>query len=79
MDIENKITSKIKNFHEKIEEIVASKKIPYLDAIVYYAEKNNLEIETVSEYIIKNDFLKSKLEIEAEELNFLPKSNRLPV
>jgi hypothetical protein len=50
-----------------------------MDAIIHYAEQKGLEVELVGDIIKKNEFLKSKVEIEAEELHFLKKKNRLPL
>lgn len=69
----------IKNICEKIEELVSRHNISYIDAIVMYCEKNNIEIETFGKIVKSNDMLKAKLQLEAESLNFLPKSNTLPI
>jgi len=69
----------IKNVFEKIEELVRQLNISYMDAIVLYCEKNNVEIESIGKLIKSNDMLKAKVQIEAENLNFLPKSNTLPI
>jgi hypothetical protein len=53
--------------------------VSYLDAIVHYAEKHNLEIETVASMVKSNSKIKSNLQSNAEDLNFLPKTSRLPV
>ena len=69
----------IKNICEKIEDLVSRHNISYIDAIVMYCEKNNIEIETFGKIVKSNDMLKAKLQLEAESLNFLPKSNTLPI
>lgn len=69
----------IKNICEKIEDLVSRYNISYIDAIVMYCEKNNIEIETFGKIVKSNDMLKAKLQLEAESLNFLPKSNTLPI
>lgn len=69
----------IKNICEKIEELVSRHNISYIDAIVLYCEKNNIEIEAFGKIVKSNEMLKAKLQLEAESLNFLPKSNTLPI
>tara|TARA_S200002703_G_scaffold34975_1_gene30205 strand:+ start:85 stop:309 length:225 start_codon:yes stop_codon:yes gene_type:complete len=64
-------------FSHTIEEIAYSKKIPYMDAIVWYCDKNEVEIEVAAKLI--NAVLKSKIEAEAQDLNFLPKVAKLPL
>jgi hypothetical protein len=67
------------NFSLNIEEIVYMKDISYMDAIIEYCEQNEVEIEVAASLISNN--LKSKIQLEAEDLNFLPKSNttKLPL
>jgi hypothetical protein len=69
----------IYTFSLSIESLVKEKSIPYMDAIILYCEKTGLEIEIASKLI--SGALKAKIKIEAEELNFLPKSNtaKLPI
>jgi hypothetical protein len=63
----------ITTFSLKIENLVSEKNIPYMDAIVMHCESTGLEIELAAKLV--SGALKSKIQIEAEELNFLPKSN----
>jgi len=64
-------------FSQIIEEISFEKRIPYMDAIVWYCDKNEVEIEVAAKLI--NAVLKSKIEAEAQDLNFLPKVAKLPL
>lgn len=66
-------------FSLSIESIVAKKNIPYMDAVIMYCEETGLEVELAAKMI--SGALKSKIQIEAEELHFLPKSNttKLPL
>lgn len=67
------------NFYEEIEKIVKKFKTSYIDAVTYYAEKNGVEIEQLSSVINKHPKLKAMIELEAEDLNYLPKKSRLPI
>jgi hypothetical protein len=70
----------ITNFSIKIEEMVAKNiDMTYMEAILDYCEKNQIEPEVAAKLISFS--LKAKLQIEAENLNFLPKSNtaKLPI
>ena len=58
-----------------IEEVVKEKRVGYMDAIVWWCEKNEMEIEVAAKLL--SGAIKSKLKAEAEELNFLPRSNTL--
>jgi len=68
-----------KKFGLLIEDIVKKKKITYMDAIIDYCEKNDIDISTVGSMINKS--LKEKIQIEAQNLNMLniPKNNTLPI
>ena len=64
-------------FNNEIEELVERTKMSYLDALLYHAEVNNLESETIASLI--NISTKNKLREEAESLHFLPKTSKLPL
>ena len=66
-----------KEFVVIIEQLKREKKITYIDAIVSYCEKNNIETDTVGKLISKP--LKEKIEVEARNLNLLQKTGSLPI
>ena len=76
--IENKFYCS-KKFAVEIETIVKDNRMSYIDAIVFFCEKNNLDVEVVPKLMSKP--LKEKLKAEAMELNFLKKTSyaKLPV
>jgi len=60
-----------------IEETVKDKRLSYMDAIVWWCEYHEMEIEVAAK--LCNGVIKEKLKYEAQELNFLEKPNRLPI
>ena len=64
-------------FSQSILEMSKNKRILCLEAITCYCDDNNLEIEVAATLI--NNVLKAKLEEEAQELRYLPRSARLPI
>jgi hypothetical protein len=64
-------------YNNEINTIVATTKMSYLDAIMYHADENGLESETVAGLI--NIKTKNKLREEAETLHFMPKTSKLPI
>jgi len=67
-----------KEFSLQIEKIVQERKgISYMDAILRYCEENELDPGTVAPMITKT--LKDKITIEAQNLNYIPKTGQLPV
>lgn len=67
------------NFIEEIETIIHNKKTDYIDALLFWCEKNNLDVETAAYWVRKDPVMLSKLQIEAENLNILKKGARLPI
>jgi hypothetical protein len=65
--------------HVEVERLVTDCGLDYIDALLYYAEKNGLEVETVASMVKSNAKIKAKVRIEGETLNFLPKTARLPI
>ena len=69
-----------RTFTEEIERIVQENKgMKYVDAIVFFCEKNNVEVESVPKLVSKP--LKEKLKCEAMELNLLKRTShaKLPI
>jgi hypothetical protein len=62
-----------KKFSAIIEDIVKTKKISYIDAIVKYCEDNEMDPSNVGSLISKS--LKDKIQQEAEKLNLVEKSS----
>jgi hypothetical protein len=67
------------NFVEEVEKLCRDKNIEYIDAVVFWCEKNNLEIETAAYWIKKDPVMRSKIQLEAENLNVLKRGARLPI
>lgn len=65
------------SFTAAIEQMVAEKKMEYMDAILIYCQQTGIEIESVPKLISQT--IKEKLSDEAHALNMLgPKSPSLP-
>jgi hypothetical protein len=62
-------------FAQEIEKLVQiEENINYIDAIIIFCERNNIELESVPKLISKP--LKEKIKYEATELNFLKKTSK---
>lgn len=66
-------------FIEEIEKIKEQINSDYIDCVVHWCEKNNLEVETAAYWIKRDSALKAKIQEEAESLNILKKTSRLPI
>jgi|TARA_R100001244_G_C5073990_1_gene112138 hypothetical protein len=66
-----------KRFAIIVDDLVRTKRLTHMEAIIYYCEQNLIEPDTISKWIDRS--LKEKLQADAEALNYLPKTASLPV
>lgn len=66
------------DFLAEVEEL-AAEGVEYIDAVVEVATRRGIEIETAGAIIKKSELVKSRIQQEAEDLNILPKTARLPL
>ena len=75
-EVEEKLMTP-KKFSIAIEKTVKQSGISYMDALVDYCNKNQIEPEQIKPLITKS--LKEKVEVDARNLNFLPKVATVPI
>lgn len=68
-----------KTFAEQIEIVAKEKRLDYIDAVIFYCEKNGIDIETAADLIKGNPKLKVKVRLSAEDNNYFPKTATLPI
>ena len=66
-------------FYLDIENHMANSNTTIMEAVIEWCERRNIEIEYVASLIAANPALKAKLQVEAEELNFLKRSKRVQI
>ena len=64
-------------FYTTIIALIEKTKLSYMDAILHYCDMNNMEPETAAQLV--NTKMKAAVREEAERLNFIPKSAKLPL
>lgn len=64
-----------KKFSENVEEEVYMKDISYMEAVVSICEKLDIDEENANKFLLPQ--IKSKIEAEARDLNFLPRRGKL--
>jgi Tfp pilus assembly pilus retraction ATPase PilT len=71
--------NEIMSFSTAIEELVEEKDISYIDAVVMHCEKTGMEVELAAKLLSQT--VVSKIQTEAEDLHYIPKSNtiKLPI
>jgi hypothetical protein len=60
-----------------IEAMVKEMGCSYMDAILHYCDRNEFEIEVAGKLL--NQTLKARIQAEAEDLHFLPRTEKLPI
>jgi hypothetical protein len=74
------ITKKFRSPNEfslYIEEVVQKNRIGYMEAVIQYCTEIDIDIEAISKLVNKS--LKDKIQIEAEEQNYLRRTAKLPL
>lgn len=67
------------DFVKEIDKLVISKNITFFDAVILFCETNNIEVETAASLVKQSTVLKAKIQVEAENLNMVKRSARLPI
>jgi hypothetical protein len=65
------------DFIDEIMALVKECSLSYMDAVIHWCECNGMDVDVGAELVNKSDHLKSKIEEEAESLNFIRRTNRL--
>jgi hypothetical protein len=64
-------------FMEKIENLVQSTHMTYIDAVVHYCDVNKVEPEIAGKMV--GGKLKQNIQDEAENLHLIPRTSKLPI
>jgi hypothetical protein len=67
------------NFSQDVRKLCQEKSMEYIDAVVHWCEKNNVEVEYAAALIKKDPAMYYDVQTEAENLNYLKKTARLPI
>ena len=60
-----------------IEEIVKNTELSYMEAVLDYAKNSEIEPEAMAKML--NQSIKDKIEVEAQSLNMLKRTAKLPI
>jgi hypothetical protein len=67
------------NFSSTIRSLCVEKSMEYIEAVVHWCELHDVEVELAALLIEKDPLMKSMIQTEAEDLNYLKKTAKLPV
>jgi hypothetical protein len=79
MDLEETFLRTPTDFMIEVDKIAEDQRLSYIDAVIFFCEKNGIEIETAAVLIKSSAKMKAKVQLDAEEQNYLPKTRRLPL
>ncbi len=65
------------DFCRQIEKYVEQWKVPYMDAVIAVCEAKEIPVESIAKILSKP--IIEKIQQEGQDLNFLPKSSKLPI
>lgn len=66
------------NIMEEISSYI-NEEVTYIDALVFYAQKYDIEVELIGEIVKRSQVLKSRVRDDAEKFNLMEKTAQLPV
>lgn len=66
-------------FLEEVSTFSTETNSSYMDAVIHVAERRGIEIETAAAMIKASSKAKAALQESAEDLNYLPRTARLPL
>lgn len=69
----------LRDFQDEIDKLVKQRGMEYIEAVIYFCEETGLEIESAASLIKSSAKMKAVIQNEAEHLNYLPKSAKLPL
>jgi hypothetical protein len=59
--------------------LYTNEEVSHIDALVFYAQKYDIEVELVGEIVKRSQVLKSRVRDDAEKFNLMEKTAQLPV
>jgi len=63
----------------ELENIVEKYDVSYMDAVIMYSDEHDIELELLGEVVKGHQKITNEIRIEAENLNYLEKSNTFSI
>jgi hypothetical protein len=73
------IQEKLIKFNSDIQSILKEKDMDYIDAILYWCDKNDVDIDLAASLVKQDANLVHQVQIDAESLNYVKKTARLTI
>ena len=71
--------SKTTSFSSDVYELIKEKDMNYIDAIIHWCDTNSIDVEFAASLVKRNPNLLCEVQFDAESLNYLKKTARLPI
>ncbi len=69
----------LKDFQREVEQLAFEKRIDFMEAVILYCEQTGMEVEAAGSLIKSSAKMKARIQDEAEQLNYFPKTAKLPI
>ena len=56
-----------------------NEEVSYIDALVHYADIHGIEVEVIGDIVRRSQIMKARVHEDAEKLNLVAKTQRLPI
>tara|TARA_A100000172_G_C3017488_1_gene101988 strand:+ start:405 stop:638 length:234 start_codon:yes stop_codon:yes gene_type:complete len=66
-------------FASEIEQMAKELGISHFDAILHFCDQHEIEMETIASWVKGSQVLKAKVLVNAQDLNMVKKTARLPI
>ena len=73
------VPTKFLTFSSDVRSLCFEKHMEYIDAVVHWCDINNVEVELAAMLVQRDPLMKSMIQTEAENLNILKKTAKLPI
>lgn len=73
------IQEKIKNFSSEIYMMIKEHDMDYIDAVVHWCDINKVDVEFAASLVRTDPNILHEIQLDAEALNYLKRTARLPI
>lgn len=73
------IQQKVKNFSSEIYTMIKEHDMDYIDAVVHWCDVNKVDVEFAASLVKTDPNIFYEIQLDAESLNYLKRTARLPI
>jgi hypothetical protein len=72
-------TKNLRDFQQAVETLAFEKRVDFMEAVIMYCDQTGMEVESAGQLIKLSAKMKARIQDEAEQLNYFPKTAKLPL